>query len=273
MKSPFLLVYILSLIFISCKNPSEATQVNNDSESNETTNKGFELISAMVDKVGSYNDLLERKNVEYIYTYKTPDNKIDISTEKYIFKGEFSYGKYKIHERTLPDLKGVIEQGYDGSEYWLKHNSKIKSDSALIERVKFNRHTNFYWFAMMQKMLDPGLNYEYLGEKSIEGNKYSIVKVTFQTTKDKPKDTYQLYINDSTSLVDYFLFTVADFGLFDTPLLMKLEYDEVDGILIPSKRLYKMSTWNADISDQPWTKVTWTNIKFNTELSISDFKK
>ena len=125
----------------------------------------------------------------------------------------------------------------------------------------------------MPKLLDPGLTYEYLGEKELSGKTYQIVKVSFEEPKDKPKDIYQLYINKETSLVDQFLFTVAEYGMMETPLLMKLAYQEVDGLLIPNKRKYKRSTWEAEESDKPWIYVTWSDIQFGTGITKEDFHK
>ncbi len=271
MKCSLITVIILSSLLLSC---SDESQSSSPQEAIPTfQNKGHELIYKMVQKTGDYQALLKKKDVVYTYTYQTPDGKADISTEKYLFDGELSYGSYDRHERTFPELEGQIEQGYDGSEYWLRHNGKILNDSIRLKRVAFNRPTNFYWFAMMQKLLDPGLNYEYIGEKTANDTVYDVVKITFNSTEEKPTDIYQLYINKQTSLADQFLFTVADFGVMETPNLMKLQYEEINGMLIPTKRQYKKSTWNADVSEKPWIHVTWSNIKFNTGLSKEVFKK
>lgn len=271
MRVSILISIILSYLCLSCndvKQPEAKGIVKQ-----EFKNKGHELVSNMVQKVGTYKKLYNKKNVAYTYTYQTPDGKFDISTEKYIFNGELSYGNYKQHERTLPQLDGVMEQGFDGKEFWLKHNGKILTDDAALKRVAFNRPTNFYWFTMMQKLLDPGLNYEYLKEEIIGNKTYDVVKITFNSKDDKPTDIYQLYINKKTLLVDQFLFTVADFGKMETPFLMILEYEENNGMLIPSKRKYKPSTWNAQIDSSDWINVTWTNIKFNNKFMKEDFKK
>jgi hypothetical protein len=271
MKFNSIAIFILVAPLFSCSNE------NSQTEQKDTTptfqNKGHELVFNSVQKMGDYKALSERKDVVYTYTYQTPDGKADISTEKYIFKNELSYGSYHQHERTFPDLNGTIEQGYDGSEYWLKHDNKYLEDSTRLKRVAFNRPTNFYWFAMMQKLLDSGLNYEYLGEQKLNNSKYDIVKVTFNSMGEKPTDIYQLYINKETLLIDQFLFTVADFGVMETPFLMTLEYENIDGIWVPSKRLYKKSTWDAAVSEDPWIEVTWSNITFNNGLNTSDFKK
>ena len=276
MKFNLLAILGLSLLVFACqqeKNPEQPKAGPQAKETPQFQNKGHELIYNMTQKVGTYRQLAEKKDVVYTYTYATPDGQTDISTEKYIFDGELSYGMYHQHQRTLADLEGPIEQGYDGTEYWLKQQGKIVTDSLALKRVAFNRPTNFYWFTMFQKLLDPGLNYEYLGEKQIQDIVYDIVKVSFDSPVDKPTDIYQVYINRETGLVDQFLFTVADFGIMDTPSLMKVEYEEVDGILIPTKRRYKRSDWDATVSDQPWISVNWTDIKFNNGLTVTDFKQ
>ena len=275
----------LSVMLLSCNTaetetaqtmiPEENAVVENTPEKPEMTfeNRGQELVYEMVQKVGDYKMLRDKKDVVYTYSYTTPDGKTDITTEKYIFDGELSYGAYKKHERTLPDLKGNIEQGYDGNEFWIKHDGEVLNDEKLLAQVKFNRPTNFYWFTMMQKLMDPGLNYEHLGEKTINENEYDIVKVSFDSPEDKPTDIYQLFINKETSMVDQFLFTVADFGVVEQPFLMELEYENVDGIMIPTQRNYKQSTWDAELTDGPWIQVSWTNINFNNGLTIANFTK
>lgn len=244
------------------------TKINNI----QFKNKAHQLVYQTVEKTGNYSELSPKKDVVYTYTYKTPDGKTDTSTEKYIFNNELSYGLYTKHERTLTHLSGNIEQGYDGKEFWLKNNGEIILDSIALKRVAFNRPTNFYWFTMIQKLLDPGVNYEYIKEENIGNNEYDIVKITFNSEDNKPKDVYQLYINKNTKLIDQFLFTVVDFGKTD-PFLMKLQYENIEGILIPTKRKYKNSNWNAKVTNKPWIFVNWTNIKFNNGLKIADFKK
>ena len=124
---------------------------------------------------------------------------------------------------------------------------------------------------MFQKLLDPGLTYEYLGETTLNAISYDIVKVSFTSQNNTPTDIYQLYINKHTLYVDQFLFTVADFGVMDTPFLMQVAYETIDGLWIPTRRKYKRSTWKAAIDDAPWTKVTWSNITFNNGLNKRDF--
>ena len=275
----YLKAFLLSLsVFIyACQPKKQANKEVSKTEKSieesikKFTNKGHELIYNMTQKVGGYDLIREKKDVIYTYTYTVPDGKTDISTEKYLFDGELSYGDYKQHQRTLPQLEGNIEQGFDGKNYWIKHNKKEVTEAKAIKRAAFSRPTNFYWFTMFQKLLDPGLVYEYIGTKNIDDTNYDIVKISFRG--DKPSDIYQVYINQKTNLIDQFLFTVIDFGVVETPLLMKVKYEEIDGLMIPTQRQYKKSTWDAIDDSKPWINVTWTNIKFNNGLTQKDFMK
>lgn len=261
-------IVLLFPILISC------SEMNKKDERTITyQNKAHKIVHEMVQKVGTLQQLKNKKDVEYLYTYETPNHQKDVSKEKYIFNGEHSYGNYILHQRTIPQLNGQIEQGFNGQDFWLRHNQTYIDSAHVIKRVKFNRKTNYYWFTMFQKLMDPGLKYTFLGDTTINNNEYDVVKVGFTSIDDKPTDIYQLYINKTTKLVDQFLFTVVDFGLVDTPMLMCVEYENIEGLLIPTKRKYKKSTWAATVDGKPWTNVQWSNIKFNVGLFPALFKK
>lgn len=236
----------------------------------EFQNKGHELVYKMIQEAGSYKDLLNLKDIVFNYTYRTPDQKEDISIESYIFDGELSHATYLKHERTLPDLKGKMQQGFNGKDFWLKIDGQEITDSTAIASVTFTRKTNFYWFAMMQKLLDPGINYEYLGQDNIEDKLYDIVKITYSTAEDVASDTYQLYINPETHLVDQFLFTVVSKNVTD-PLLMRVEYENVDGILLTTYRKYTKSDWEANVINEAWVEEITKDIKFNQNLDRALF--
>ena len=72
---------------------------------------------------------------------------------------------------------------------------------------------------MFQKLLDPGLKYDHIGHNA----DYDIVKVSFKSSGDNPTDIYQVHVNKKTNLIDRFLFTVKDFGVMETPLLIEGE--------------------------------------------------
>ncbi|GGW60732.1 hypothetical protein GCM10008085_10290 [Winogradskyella epiphytica] len=172
----------------------------------------------------------------------------------------------------MPKLKGEMEQGYNGKDFWIKINGQEVSETEAIEAVTFTRKTNFYWFAMMQKLLDPGINYDYLGQKTIEGDNYEVVKVSFESPESIATDTYQLYINPKTQLVDQFLFTVVSKEVTD-PLLMRVNYEQIDGVYLTTYRKYTKSDWEANVINDTWVEELSKNIKFNQNLNKDLFNK
>lgn len=271
--SKLAIVIIFSMSLTACGNKEAKTKETTKTveiQTPEFQNKGHELVYKMTQETGSYQDLLKLKDIVFNYTYRTPDQKEDVSIESYIFEGELSHGTYLKHERTLPDLNGKMQQGYNGKDFWLKIDGQDITDSAAIESVKFTRKTNFYWFAMMQKLLDPGINYEYLGQDDKEGKLYDIVKITFDTAEDVASDTYQLYINPETHLVDQFLFTVVSKNVTD-PILMRVKYENVDGILLTTYRKYTQSDWQANVIKDVWIEEITKDIKFNQNLDKAFF--
>ncbi|MDG5491588.1 DUF6503 family protein [Psychroserpens sp. SPM9] len=271
-NSKLMLVIFFGMLLTACGNKEAKTNVTKTEEIQqpEFQNKGHELVYNMTQKTGNYQDLLNLKDIVFHYTYRTPDQKEDISIESYIFNGELSHGTYLKHERTLPDLKGKLEQGYNGTDFWLKIDGQIVNDSSAIASVAFTRKTNFYWFAMMQKLLDPGINYDYLGQVTTDGKRYDVVKVTFNVDEDVASDTYQLYINPETHLVDQFLFTVVSKKVTD-PLLMRVEYEKINTVLIPTYRKYTKSDWEANVLNDVWIEEITKDVKFNQNLNKSLF--
>ena len=99
-------VLIFSMLLTACGNKEAKTKETSKSvelESPEFQNKGHELVYKMTQETGSYQDLLKLKDIVFNYTYRTPDQKEDVSIESYIFNGELSHGSYLKHERTLPN--------------------------------------------------------------------------------------------------------------------------------------------------------------------------
>lgn len=271
-------ILLISALFTACTNKDSKTdQLNNKqienlaSDTIEYENKAHKLIHLMSQKTGSYEDLLNLKNVTFTYTYRTPDLKEDISIESYIFDGELSHGEYLKHERTLPGLNGKMQQAFNGEDFSLTIDGKKIKDSNILKDVAFTRKTNFYWFAMMQKLLDPGINYEYMRQSNVEGTLYDVVKITFNKPDGVDSDTYQLYINPDTHVVDQFLFTVVSKNITD-PILMRVTYENVQGVLIPTYRKYTKSDWEANVITNMWVEEVTENVKFNQNLDSKLFK-
>lgn len=264
-------IYLLLVLFISfsCKQKEATKKITYN-------NPAKKLIAKMVNKVGNYEQLKKLKNVEFNYTFYQPsNNKKDISVERYVFDGEISWGKYTTHQVfVFPKEKKIVTQSYNEKKHktWVKLGNKIIKDTATLENAKFLRKANFYWFTMMQKLLDDGLTYKLLPDRKIENVSYKIVKVGFKSNIGEFQDDFVLYINPTTYLVDQFLFTVKG-SKVPQPLLMKPSYSIVNGISVMTKRDVYMADWNGNIKGDILFQQFSENIKFNNNFDTSISKK
>lgn len=232
------------------------------------------LIEDVVKAVGGKENFYALRDVEYQFTVLDhSDGKKDVSIERYIFDGQLSWGKWLVREKyAFPQLEGEIVSGYNGKESWATVNGQLMTDPQSHKLVDFTRKTCYYWFAMMYKLLDPGMIYTYKGARSVNGIEYDVVEITFEAGVGDVQDTYVLYINPQTHLVDQFLFTVLDFGITE-PLMMKVEYEEVAGLRLPARKKYAPADWEGNIKQDVWVDEIAENIKFNNGFSRDLFEK
>jgi len=227
-----------------------------------------QLVAEMVETLGGKQTFYNLKNVTYDYAYTNPNGGKLRGKETYVFDGELSLGIYSEH--SLLGSMGKIIEGYDGTNAWVKINGTASSDKKANGVARFLRKTNYYWFTMFFKLQDEGVNLEHLGNKKVEGHAYDLVKVTFGNTIGDAQDTYILYINKRTKLVDQFLFNVVANNSMD-PRLMKVRYETIDGIKIATERSYIDANWDGDVIGEKWTTTYWSNIRFNTKIDSKMF--
>ncbi|WP_438423630.1 DUF6503 family protein [Aquimarina macrocephali] len=222
------------------------------------------LIEKMVSKTGSYELLKKLKDVEFTYDFYNPGaKKSDISIERYIFDGEVSWGQYKTHNVfVLPKKEGTVTQYYEstGNSWIAIENAKMTDKRALLSS-NFLRKANYYWFTMMPKLLDAGIIYKQLPNRTYNKIDYNIVKIGFEKGVGEVQDDFILYINPTTFLVDRFLFTVKGSGLGIS--LMEIEYETVNGYTFMAKRKVIPADWGGNIKGKVLYEQTTTNVKFN----------
>lgn len=255
--------WIIAVVAFAATAPLYAAQHEKDPKA---------IIARAVEEAGGVDALRKRKDVEYAYLYRRGDTgAVDLSIERYVFDGEKSWARYQVHETVGADAEGPIVQGYDGTSTWVTVAGEATSDEKIVGRADFLRKTNFYWFAMTFKLLDPGLRYAYEGQRKVGGRTYDVVKVTFDAGVGDVSDTYVLYVDVETSQIDQFLFTVLDFGKTD-PFLMEVDYERVDGVLLPVKRRYAPSDWSGKAEKgAKWTHEVSVGIRFNNGFDESMF--
>ncbi len=93
-----------------------------------------------------------------------------------------------------------------------------------------------------------------------------LVKIGFQEGVGDVSDTYLLWINSKTSRVDQFLLTVLDFGKKE-PLLMKVQYERINGVLLPTNRRCAPSSWSGSVpADAKWIDEISVGIRFGDDF-------
>lgn len=266
-----LLSTIALLLITSCKSDTHQSK-KSGATSSQQLSKAEHLIHDMTEAIGGIDALKKLKDVEYQYTYESFDGFSDVSTERYIFDGEYSWGEYKVHKNAvMTNVEGVITQGYDGIKSWVAVDDSLSTDPAANQMSAFLRKTNFYWFCMNFKLLDPGVKHSYEGTRSVNNMAYDLVKITFEEGIGTSQDEYLLYFNPQTKLIDQFLFTVKALGI-DAPLMMRLKYEEVSGVKLTTYREYAPATWEGELtSNEGWTKETSKHVKFNNGFKPADF--
>ena len=80
-------------------------------------------------------------------------------------------------------------------------------------------------------------------------------------------DRFILYINPTTYRIDQFLYTAVGFGV-TTPSLMKLKYEQINGIYLSTYRKYAPADWNGHVTSDSWTEQITENVKFNNGFNL-----
>ncbi len=248
------------------------TLVSASSAFAETDAKSAELINKLVSVNGGYKKLLSKKDVKFNYVYDNHAAGKDVSSERHIFKGEHSWGSYTEHKRNvLPDKEGLAVQSLVYGRPALSLEGKKITDEKAIGGTVFLRKVNFYWFAMMYKLKDPGTNYKHLGTEKVDGILYDKVSLTYNSgvTKKEANDEYILYFNPKTHLVDQFFFSLPAFG-FNKPILkMTLAYEVIDGLYVSTVR--KSYAPNKEGKYTLNGTYTFSDITFNNGFKPRDF--
>ncbi len=277
-----IIIVLMSVLAFSCKTEKKegvtTAEIAEEKVVEEVTitydtNNPKSIIKAVEAASGGWGKLWKQHDVEFNYTYIYPDGKADKSVERYIFDTEQSWGKYTQHDvNVMPGIEGGVIQYYDGVNAHISHKGKKMEDPALVGGTEFLRKANYFWFVMMFKLDNPGVVYEYQGKEDLNGIAYEKVLVTYDPaiTKKEQNDTYILFVNPETKLVDQFYFSLPAFGFNDPALLMKVGYEEINGLMIPSKRDIFFPNEKGEYGSEPSLKEISTNIKFNNGFKDAD---
>nr|WP_299342015.1 DUF6503 family protein [Allomuricauda sp.] len=230
------------------------------------------VLKAVAHAHGGWGDLWKKNDVEYTYDYRSADGKADISTERYIFSNEASFGKYTQHEiNIMPNKKGEVVQCFDGKETVVLIDGQKTEDEQMVGLGDFLRKANYFWFTMPYKLTNDGTIVTYQGQEDYQGTAYDKVHVTYdpEITGKEQNDIYVLYVNPETKLIDRFYFSLPFLGVNEPVIIANYEYEDIDGQLIATKRSYFMPSENG-YSEEPNLVQTLTNIKFANGFTVEN---
>lgn len=257
-----IILNILPLLFISFVS-------NVDAQTAES------LIAKVVEANGGKDALHQLKDVSFDYTFEVKDNKVvDVSKERYIFDGEVSFAQYTTRQiYALPQMPGdTYTQFFNGNNSISKMDGKVITEEQPAFYGHILRKTNYYWFAMMFKLSDPGVNHKLLADRNVDGTNYKVVEMTFgENIGESSKDKYILYINPKTYRVDQFLYNATGFGVVE-PSIMKLKYEKVNGIYLSTYRKYAPADWDGNVKGTSWTEQITKNVKFNNGYNLESIQ-
>ncbi|MGB5821262.1 MAG: DUF6503 family protein [Saonia sp.] len=267
-----LLVLSSILLLGACKEkntkletPSETTEVMVKTPVYKTDDPQS-ILASIEYAYGGWNDLWGKKDVQYTYDYRYPDGKADISTERYVFDSEASFGNYERHEiNTLPDSEGSVVQYFDGTKTMVIHNGEKMEDPQTVGTGDFLRRANYFWFVMPYKLNDVGTIASYMGQEEYNGKMYDKVKITYdpEITAKEQNDTYILYVDPDTKLIDRFYFSLPFLGVSDPVIIANYEYEDIEGQKVATKRTYFMPNEKGEYGENPNIVQTLTDISFN----------
>ena len=235
--------------------------------------KSKALLKALKKANGGWSQLASNKDVQYTYTYNDFGKGKDVSTERYIFDGEASWGEYNQHEvHVMPGTEGVVRQCIMNGQPKITHNGAMVSDPEAIGGTEFLRTVNFFWFSMMYKLDDPGTSHKYMGQEEVNGILYDKVSLTYDPVAvgKEVNDEYILYFNPKTHLIDQFMFSVPAMGVNDPILKMELDYTKINNTYIATTR--RAYAPGGDGGFTQMGEYTSENIKFNNGFTQADFK-
>jgi len=197
----------------------------------------------------------------------------------------WAFGKKPpFEDHQLVDLKSrrILIQGktytvgFDGKEAWITPDLK-----ALAMPPRFYVGTPFYFFAMPFVFNDSGAQREALDTKSLEGQPYDVVKISFGLgVGDTPEDNYVAYFDKSTHLLKLTHYIVTYPALRQGKAVNQLErhaivfkeWQTVSGLRVPRKATFY--EWTNDVLGKELGTIDFENVVFKpVQLLLQTFSR
>ncbi|GAB5559054.1 MAG: hypothetical protein SynsKO_07010 [Synoicihabitans sp.] len=235
--------------------------------------KSRELLGKLESQIGTYERLLEKRDIEVKYVYHSLKNGLNITTERLIYDGEHAWAEYQTHFLKEYDADaGTLRQALIHDKPYASIDGKLLTHDSLAENILLHRRVNFYWMTMLYKLRDPGTNFAYLGTHEENGITYDKVHLTFdsETINKKRLDQYVLCFNRDTHMVDLYFWSGGTERPLDRLQKTTVEHQMIEGVYIPVLR--KVYGFAKDGSYELRTITSYTEVKFNNGFRPRDFE-
>lgn len=252
MKSTFF-VLLVSCIIFSCQPPKEEkasgadAAVVTDTEPEVDLSKYPEVLQKALKTHGDLQNWRDYARLEYTAIW--PE------------KGQTERQIINLNNRKILIDRDSMQIGYDGEVVWVAPNL----ESFEGKSARFYHNLYFYFFGMPFLLADPGINYEDLGERTVDGKTYHALQVSYQDgVGDTPEDLYIAHFDTESYQLELLLYTVTYFSgekHTDYNALLYSEWTSKDGLLVPtSLKGHKFE--DGKIGEMRY-EVAFTNIIFS----------
>lgn len=252
------LLVLLVIAFISCKNNNKETAIPSEENIEVATN-------------------IEETNRSYPENLlKVFDAHGGLDTWKTMKSLEFTMPKESGDEVTVVNLqnrKSLIETpshalGYNGKDVWLFN----KGDKPYKGKPKFYYNLMFYFYAMPFVLADDGIIYKDVEPLVFEGKTYPGIGISYNAgVGESPEDEYVLYYNPETYKMEWLGYTVTFFTKEKAKELHFRRYsnwENVNGLLLPKTMVsYK---YENNLPTTESRKTDFMDIKVSTEKPNQD---
>ncbi len=171
--------------------------------------------------------------------------------------------------RSTNSVPGKYTLGNNGDKVWVSPNKEAFPGKS----PRFMNNLFFYFVALPFVLADPGVVYEDLGEKTVNGKKYAVLKTSFKAgVGDAPGDQYVLYADPKTHVIDFINYSVTyfDASRAETYSALQFVWEDVNGLKFPS--VAKSVEWNDEQLGEVKRETKYNNFSYSKDrMDLSAF--
>ncbi|MEM9889191.1 MAG: DUF6503 family protein [Bacteroidota bacterium] len=244
-------LYLILLLFVLACDPP--TDTENNTIETPNTNLMPNVLQAGLNSHGGLENWRNMRTLEYDFQKDSATMEhqmIDLQNRKVLLGTD----DYKV--------------GFDGKEVWVSPNKAAFGKMS----ARFYHNLRFYFFALPFLAADPGISYELMPDKTLNGETYDAVKLTYDdNVGDAPEDEYILCFDKNSHQMEWLLYTVTYFTGEKASKYNALHYadwTEVNGLLFP-KTMSGYTFENDTIGTKRYDR-NFKNIQISSEVPNQD---